>query len=164
MGALMLAHGWALDVLRFIAAVYVVRFAWKSDRAAFAPADKDDGPNAVTTGRSYSRGLLIDLTNPKPTLVFRALIAVGLPLGTDADQLLIVLGALRFKSMVVLASLALLFLNARISEGYGKMRRGFEAVFAVFWISRYGYPVHFRAILLGTDAPNARAKQDSRLT
>ena len=131
MSAIILAHEWAIIGLRFAAAAYLGWLALKSARAALAGTGGEGPPTPPGTAGSYTRGLLIHLTNPKAILFFGALYTFGLPAGARAETVLVIAGAVALQSLLVFAGLAILFSNGRIAAGYWRFRRVFESLFSV---------------------------------
>jgi len=130
MSALILAHESLFMALRIAAALYLGWLAIKSARAALAPRAEHDRTAAPATGRSYLRGLLIHLTNPKAILFFGALYAFGIPAHASWTSILLVAGAVAIQSLVLFAGLAVLFSDARLAAGYARLRRACEVIFA----------------------------------
>lgn len=142
MSALMLAHGWTLDAMRVLAAGYLGWLAWKSGKAAMTPKHDAMDVAPPPAGRSYLRGLMIHLTNPKAILFFGALYSVGLPADASTMTVFIIAAAVGIQSTLVFACLALLFSHSRIVKAYGRLRRGFEAAFAtVFGLASVGFVI-----------------------
>lgn len=131
MSALILASEWAVVGLRIVAALYLGWLGWKSARAALRPPGAAGLGRPPATGSSYGRGLLIHLTNPKAILFFGALYAFGVPADASAAAIFLVAGAIAIQSLLIFTGMALLFSHAWIAAGYARLRRGFEAVFAV---------------------------------
>lgn len=132
LGAVMLAHAWAFEVMRYIGACYLLYLAYKSARSALAPKDRAVAGIAIASARAaYAKGLALHLTNPKAILFFGSLFAIGVPPGTPVASLAVVIAAVGVQSMFVFHGYALLFSSPWIVAGYARLRRSFEAVFAV---------------------------------
>lgn len=132
MGALMSANAWAFEVIRYLGACYLLFLAFKSARSAIS----DSGDAAKYTQVSslktaYARGLALHLTNPKAVLFFGSLFAVGIPAGSSVTSLVVVVAAIGLQSLFVFHGYALLFSSAPMVAGYRKLRRWFEAAFAI---------------------------------
>lgn len=131
MSAIMLAHGWVLDVMRVVAALYLGWLAWKSARSVFRPAPAmADGLGPSASRRSFMQGLTIHLTNPKAILFFGALYSVGLPPGTTPETVILVAMAVGAQSIVLFVTMAIAFSHGTVAAGYVRMRRLFEGAFA----------------------------------
>jgi len=132
LGAVMLANAWAFEVLRYFGATYLLFLAYKSARSAFKPAStKVLGISIHSTGTAYTKGLMLHLTNPKAILFFGSLFSIGVPAHSSIEALAVVIAAVGFQSFLIFHGYALLFSNGAVTTGYAKMRRWFEAVFAV---------------------------------
>lgn len=128
----MLANAWVFEAMRYAGAAYLLFLAFKSARSALrrevAAATKVAVPSL---GSAYRRGLLLHLTNPKAILFFGALYAVGVPAGASPATLAVVIAAIGVQSLIVFHGYALLFSSPPMAAGYARLRRWFEAVFAV---------------------------------
>ncbi|WP_193367022.1 LysE family transporter [Pelagibius marinus] len=132
LSVVMLANAWAFEMMRYIGAGYLLFLAVKSARAALRP----DAPAAAkikvpTLRAAYRRGLLLHLTNPKAILFFGALYSVAVPANTSPASLALIIAAIGLQSVLVFHGYALLFSSPPMTAGYAKLRRWFEAVFAL---------------------------------
>ena len=132
LSAMMLAHAWIFEVLRYAGAAYLGFLALKSLRAAWR-----GGVVAVTPSRTGSRlfakGLALHLTNPKAIFSWGAVYAVALPAGADMAAVWSLFGALIAVSMLAFFGYALLFSTATIAAGYARAKRGFDLVFGLMF-------------------------------
>lgn len=132
LGALMLANAWVLEVIRYAGAAYLLFLAYRSARSALSRnALETTDAAARTHAQAYMKGLALHLTNPKAILFFGSLYAIGIPHDAPASALAIVIAAVGLQSFVVFHGYALLFSNSHITRFYLKLRRWFEAVFAI---------------------------------
>jgi len=132
LGALMAANTWAFEILRYCGAAYLLFLAFKSAKAALRPAKAFAAPQAMLTLRSaYAKGLALHLTNPKAVLFFGSLYAIGIPQGAPPNSLILVITALGLLAALIFHGYALLFSSAPIAAAYVRLRRWFEAVFAI---------------------------------
>ena len=132
LSAVMLANGWAFEALRYAGAAYLLFLAVKSARSALTPGAPALRQMVTPTLRSaYRRGLVLHLTNPKAILFFGSLYAVGVPADASAETLALVIAAVGLQSLLLFHGYALLFSSPPLTAGYAKLRRWFEAVFAV---------------------------------
>lgn len=132
LSALMLANAWAFEVLRYAGAAYLLFLAFKSARSALMPGTPALRQVAAPTLRTaWRRGLLLHLTNPKAILFFGALYAVGVPAGAPVETLALVIAAIGLQSLLLFHAYALLFSSPPLTAGYTRLRRWFEAVFAI---------------------------------
>lgn len=131
LATLILANESAIIGLRIAAALYLGWLAFTSARSALGNSATASTADAPAAGRSFVRGLLIHLTNPKAILFFGALYAFGLPTGASAGTILLVAAAIAIQSLLIFTGMALLFSHAWISASYARLQRLCEAVFAV---------------------------------
>lgn len=132
LSVVMLANVWMFEAMRYFGAAYLLFLAVKSARAALKPngaAVQQITPRSA--GSAYRRGLLLHLTNPKAILFFGSLYAIGVPADASPATLAVVIAAVGVQSTVVFHGYALLFSSPPMAAGYAKLRRWFEAVFAV---------------------------------
>lgn len=132
LGAVMAANAWMFEIVRYVGAGYLMWLAVKSARSAWYGARPSAQPQAqVTPRRAYLRGMMLHLTNPKAVLFFGALYAVGLPAGTPATSLATVIAAIGLQSLLMFHGYALLFSSAPLAAAYVRLKRWFEAFFAL---------------------------------
>lgn len=132
MGALMSANAWAFEVIRYLGACYLLFLAFKSARSAIAgPGEAARYTEVSSLKTAYARGLALHLTNPKAVLFFGSLFAVGIPAGSPVTSLILVVTAVGLQSLLVFHGYALMFSSAPMIAGYRKLRRCFEAAFAI---------------------------------
>jgi threonine efflux protein len=130
--AVMLANAWAFEAMRYAGAAYLLFLAVKSARSAMTPGAPGAREIAAPSlGSAYRRGLVLHLTNPKAILFFGSLYAVGVPAGTPPEVLALVIAAVGLQSLLLFHGYALLFSSPPMAAGYARLRRWFEAVFAV---------------------------------
>lgn len=132
LGAVMAAHAWVFEVVRYAGAAYLIWLAIKAARSAWAGQRVTAAPMAVTTPRrAYAKGLALHLTNPKAILFFGALYAIGVPPGTPPSQLIVVILAVGTQSLVMFHLYAVIFSSAPIAAAYLGAKRWFEGFFAL---------------------------------
>lgn len=131
MSALMLAHVWVFEIVRYVGAAYLLWLAYKSLRSAWlgCPAHAPQIPQA----RLFFKGLALHLTNPKAILSWGAIYAIALPPGADGLAVWHLFGALVATSMAVFWGYALLFSTPRIAGFYARAGRWFDAAFGVLF-------------------------------
>ncbi|MBI1244174.1 MAG: LysE family translocator [Alphaproteobacteria bacterium] len=131
LGAAMMANAWVLEAMRYAGAAYLLFLAFKSARGALKPGDAVTAAMAgATPGRTFLKGLMLHLTNPKAIFFFVALYAIGVPHGTPASTLAVVIAAVGIQSFVIFHGYALLFSRPAIARVYAHLRRWFDATFA----------------------------------
>lgn len=134
MSALMQAHVWIFETVRYAGALYLLWLAVKSLRAGLAPTSAK--PFRTATGgvkRLFLRGYLIHLTNPKAILSWGAVFAIALPPAASPSSVFTLFGVLITASTGLFLGYALLFSTRAIGEGYRRLRRWFELSFALLF-------------------------------
>jgi threonine/homoserine/homoserine lactone efflux protein len=132
LGVSMLANAWVFEVIRYAGAGYLLFLACKSARSALSRREVNTSVVAAATLRqAYVKGLALHLTNPKAVLFFGSLYAVGIPAGSPPEALATVIAAIGVQSFVVFHGYALIFSSRVTTRAYTRLRRGFEAMFAV---------------------------------
>jgi threonine/homoserine/homoserine lactone efflux protein len=132
LGAVMLANVRAFEILRIAGGVYLAFLAFKSARAAFSREETvASGFVAASWAAAFRKGLALHLTNPKAILFFGALYSMGVPANVSWAHLALLVAAIGAQSALIFHGYALLFSLAVVRNGYRRMRRGFEAAFAV---------------------------------
>ncbi len=134
MSALMLANAWVFEVLRYVGAAYLLFLASKALRSAMRPdAVMLTKNHSGSARRIFSRGMMIHLTNPKAILSWGAVYSIALPKDAGAADVFGLFGILYCGSIVIFLGYALLFSSPAIVQGYKRMRRGFDLLFAAFF-------------------------------
>lgn len=75
-GAILHASAWALTVLKFLGGAYLLWLAYQSARAAGRVSASD--PRGTSSGRWFTRGLLLNLSNPKAVVAWMATLSLGI--------------------------------------------------------------------------------------
>lgn len=132
MATIMLANAWVFETMRYFGAAYLLYLAIKSAHSAFrAEALSIQEITGVSMPGAYGKGLLLHLTNPKVILFFGALFSVGMPPGSSLQGFAMVIGAIGLQSFCVFHVYAFLFSSGPMITGYTRLRRWFEALFAI---------------------------------
>ncbi|MGR3761157.1 LysE family translocator [Roseobacteraceae bacterium NS-SX3] len=131
LAAVMLANAWLLEMVRHAGAAYLIYLAFRSARSALRPGPATLHSTAPAPLKSsFAKGLALHLTNPKAALAFGAIYAIGVPPGTQPQDLLVVIAAIGAQSALVFHGYALLFSAAGAARLYARLRRVFESLFA----------------------------------
>mmetsp|Transcript_23190 Transcript_23190/g.39737 ORF Transcript_23190/g.39737 Transcript_23190/m.39737 type:complete len:210 (-) Transcript_23190:9085-9714(-) len=131
LGTVMLANAWVFELIRYFGAMYLIFLAYKAARSAWS--SKEIATKSFKGGKRtlYAKGLVLHLTNPKAILFFGSLYSLGIPAGTDIQQLVLVILAVGLQSFLVFHGYALLFSSRSMTKIYLKLRRWFEGAFAL---------------------------------
>jgi threonine/homoserine/homoserine lactone efflux protein len=132
LAALMHAHVWLVEAMRYLAAAYLLYLAVRAARSALAaetamvPATSEPRLAAA-----YARGLALHLTNPKAILFFASLYTLGVGPQAGPGALFVVIAAVGLQSLIIFGGYALVFAHGGVVSAYARLRRGFEAAFAL---------------------------------
>ncbi|WP_253913382.1 LysE family translocator [Pseudoruegeria sp. HB172150] len=133
-GLLLSQAAWAMQILRFIGAGYLLYLAWSSFKKAGSPPPLT--PIATTRhgwGRLFAAGFLLQVTNPKAIVFWLAIASIGATSGGGAGiVLLFVLGAFLI-SFGCHGAWALLLSAQPVRAAYTRARRGIEAALGAFF-------------------------------
>jgi threonine/homoserine/homoserine lactone efflux protein len=131
-GAILMAHVWILETVRYCGAAYLLYLACRSLRAAMS--DTEPTMTELKAPHGYfMAGLMLHLTNPKPVLFFGTLFSIGVPAGTGASDLALVVLVVGLCNATIFIAYALLFSNTVLARLYAGARRWFESVFALLF-------------------------------
>jgi threonine efflux protein len=133
LGAVMLANAWMFEIVRYFGAAYLLFLAYQSTKSVFlsSSAKKQNKIIIETLRAAYLKGLAIHITNPKAILFFGSLFSIGVPANASLETLLTVIAAIAIQSAFVFFWYALIFSSAPVAAGYVKLKRWFDAVFAL---------------------------------
>ncbi|UWQ14684.1 LysE family translocator [Aliiroseovarius sp. M344] len=129
--ALMLAHSWMFEVVRYAGAAYLLYLALKSLKSAWQP--KPLAASQAANGHVFFKGFLIHLTNPKAVLAWGSIYAIALPASPEPVQIWNLFALLIIASALVFLGYAVLFSNPAIAFGYRRAKRGFDLVFGLLF-------------------------------
>ena len=131
LGAIMLAHAWMLEVIRYFGAAYLMYLAFKSARSALSSKDIAVKTVVGSPQNLFAKGLLLHVTNPKAILFFGSLYSLGIPAGSSFYDLVIVIAAVGTLSFLMFHGYALLFSSQVMTRLYLRSRRWFEGAFSI---------------------------------
>ncbi len=131
MSALMMANAWMFEAIRYVGAAYLLFLAVKSLRNVMRPPK----PQTAKThrGKLFLKGMLLHITNPKAILAWGAIYAIALPEGAAAALVWSLFVVLIGASATVFLGYAVMFSSHRVSNGYIRLRRWFDLVFAALF-------------------------------
>lgn len=131
-GAILMAHVWILETVRYCGVAYLLYLACRSLRAAMSDTDATMTELKAPHGY-FMAGLMLHLTNPKPVLFFGTLFSLGVPAGTGASDPALVVLVVGLCNATIFIAYALLFSNTMLARLYAGARRWFESVFALLF-------------------------------
>lgn len=131
-GAVMRANLWLFEIMRYLGAAYLGYLAFRSARAAWLGSRAEVTPSTAPSLRAaYLRGLAMHLTNPKAILFFASLFALGIPPETSTASLALIVGSIGLQSACIFTTYVLIFSSPPMARAYTRLRRWFEAAFAL---------------------------------
>jgi threonine/homoserine/homoserine lactone efflux protein len=134
MSAVMLANAWAVEILRYVGAAYLMFLGVKALKSAMS-----DKPMTQARAKSGSlktvfvKGMMLHITNPKAIFAWGAVFAIVVPPGSTPADIAYTFAALIAVSNVVFFGYALLFSTSAMVRGYQRMRRWFEFAFGILF-------------------------------
>ena len=131
LGAIMLANAWVFEVIRYFGAAYLMYLAYKSARSVISSKEIKVKSLAGSRSTLFTKGLLLQLTNPKAILFIGSLYSLGIPAGSSIQGLVIVISAVGSLGFVIFHGYAILFSSKAMTLLYLRLRRWFEGAFAI---------------------------------
>lgn len=132
LAALMHANVWLVEATRYLAATYLLYLAFRAACSALSVhTPSSPGRSEPRLAAAYARGLALHLTNPKAILFFASLYTLGVGPEAGPGSLLAVIAAVGLQSLLVFAGYALIFAHGGVVSVYARLRRAFEAAFAL---------------------------------
>lgn len=134
LSAIMLAHVWVFEVIRYAGVAYLAWLALKALKSAWHGGDTPVGTPFSGSARSlFLKGAAIHITNPKAILSWGSIYAIALPFDAQPVAVFQCFAYLYAGSILIFIGYALLFSSARVVAAYRKARRWFELAFAGFF-------------------------------
>lgn len=132
--ALLVAHVWMFEAIRYLGAAYLLFLAFKSMKSALTSKSAVALKGYSGTGpQIFLKGYLIHLTNPKAILAWGAIYTVALPSDAGMTQVFGLFALLFSGSLIVFPTYAVLFSTKQAVVIYQRMRRGFETTFGLLF-------------------------------
>ncbi len=131
LAAIMAAHAWVFELVRYVGGAYLAYLAIKSARAALSAETLHTRAMAGSLRAVYRKGLALHLTNPKAVFFIGSIFTVGVPQDATAAEFALVIAALGALSILVNCGYAVLFSVSAMTRTYVRARRWFEGAFAV---------------------------------
>lgn len=131
LGAIMNASAIFVEIFRYFGSGYLLYLGYKSLRSALKPNDAQQVKiNPASYKATYLKGMALHITNPKAILFFGTLYAIGVPADASAMDLAIVVFSIALQTALVMHFYAIIFSMPKVVNGYTKLKRWFEGVFA----------------------------------
>lgn len=129
---LIVAHPGALYAIKIVGGLYLLFLAWRSARSAMR-AEMPPARMVASGRRTFLRGYLMHITNPKAILSWTAIIALALRPDTPPVVLYAIIIGCMLISLAINQFYAVLFSTASMIAGYRRIRRKAEACLAAFF-------------------------------
>ena len=134
LSAVMLAHVWVFEVIRYAGAAYLAWLACKALKSAWVGGDAPAGNPFKGSFRSlFLKGAAIHITNPKAILSWGSIYAIALPPDATPAMLFECFAYLYAGSIMIFIGYACLFSSPRVVAAYARARRWFDLTFAGFF-------------------------------
>ncbi|MBW3095804.1 LysE family translocator [Pseudohoeflea coraliihabitans] len=121
LGAVLQASSGALIALKIFGSLYLFWLALQAARSSLAPAVEQLG--AVPVGALFTRGLILNLSNPKAVIAWMAALAMGLGSRGGLEELMVTTLACMVLGGWIYAGYALVFSLRGAMAGYRRWRR-----------------------------------------
>ncbi|MEM7070071.1 MAG: LysE family translocator [Pseudomonadota bacterium] len=128
MGALLQASGDALTILKLLGGAYLLWLAYVSAKsAANASVPEVD---FVAGRRNFTRGLLLNLSNPKAVFAWMAVLTLGIGEASGAGFVIIATGFCTVLGFLIYMFYAVIFSTSGAMEFYRRARRWIDGAVA----------------------------------
>ncbi len=131
LASIMLANAWVFEVMRYFGAAYLMYLACMSARSAISSKKIKVKSLSGSKNVLFTKGLLLQLTNPKAILFIGSLYSLGVPAGSSIQGLGIVILAVGSLGFCIFHGYAILFSSKAMTSLYLRLRRWFECAFAI---------------------------------
>lgn len=135
-GALLTANQWAFEIIRYCGVIYFSWLAYRAARTALQPGDLSVDQSGVGSHTAaWIKGALIHLTNPKAVIFWGSILAIGLKPGATSASIAWVVCICITINFIIVTSYAMMFSVSSLMQGYLRLRRWIESIFAAFFAS-----------------------------
>ena len=136
-GAILEASAWALTLLKLVGGVYLLWLALRF--AQSARRNSEVNTHFVTGSHWFTRGLLLNLSNPKAVIAWMATLSLGISNNHGILQVAVATLLCMILGALIYAAYALAFSMPGAMNGYARARRWIDgAVAGVFAIAGLG--------------------------
>lgn len=136
LSAIISTYAIALTIIKIFGGLYLLWLAYKSIKSAMANHDLD--ASELSGGRRtplgyFTRGYIIQMTNPKAALAWIAIISLGMEDGAPFWVGVAIVGGTFVLSIIVHLLYAIAFSTPVMVRVYGRARRAIQATLGVFF-------------------------------
>lgn len=132
LGTILQTSNQALSFIKMIGGVYLLWLAWRSAKSALSK--KTNKTITIDTKKSFSLGMILNLSNPQAVFAWMATLALGASASTGATQVIVATVICVIISFIVYAFYAFVFSTAKVMNSYNKARKSIDAVVACLFI------------------------------
>ncbi|MEL6966084.1 MAG: LysE family translocator [Pseudomonadota bacterium] len=136
LGALLQASTHALMALKLAGGAYLIWLAYGSAKqAAVQPSETPNtGLRAATeNARLFSKGLFLNLSNPKAVVAWMAALSVGLGADDGLLNLMLATFGCALIGLLIYCAYAAAFSMAAVMQGYARLRRKIDGLVAILF-------------------------------
>ena len=128
LGAILQSSVYVLAILKALGGLYLLWLAFNSAKSATRQDEVEPGYSAQK--RFFSRGLLLNLSNPKAVFAWMAVLALGLGPENGSTHLILATVSCMLLGFLIYAAYALIFSTTGAMALYRKARRWVEGIVA----------------------------------
>ena len=136
LGALLQTTTHLLTFLKIAGGLYLLWLAYKSARTAVRQQtdhDKSDDLRPLSKERCFTRGLILNLSNPKAVIAWMAALSVGLATDHSVLNIPIATFGCALIGLLIYIAYALAFSLPVVMQGYARFRRWIDGVVATMF-------------------------------
>lgn len=131
LGSALQASNQALSFLKFLGGIYLFWLAWCSARSALI--NKSNKISTVDIRKSFSLGVILNLSNPQAVFAWMATLALGASDSTGTTQVIVATLVCIVLSFVVYAFYALVFSTPKVMNWYNNTKKWIDIIVAVLF-------------------------------
>lgn len=128
LGAVLQSSLYLLTAVKIFGGLYLMWLAFQSARSAAKKAE--DAHDVPVKGRWFTRGLMLNLSNPKAVVAWMAALSMGLGAGDGRARLLVATTVCIALGFANYTGYAIAFSRPRLMTGYKRFRRWVDGMVA----------------------------------
>ena len=136
LSALLVTYASLLTIIKVIGGLFLLWLAYKSFKSAASAHDIEaktlSGEQRTPFGY-FTRGLIVQMTNPKAALAWVAIISLGLQQGSPLWVALVIVVGTAIFSVIIHLTYAVAFSSPVMVRAYGKARRWIQGGLGAFF-------------------------------
>lgn len=131
LGTLLQASNHVLSFLKIIGGIYLLWLGWRSAKSALN--HKAEKISAIDTNKSFSLGIILNISNPQAVFVWMAALAIGVSDNSGSMQVILATIICIVLSFLIYAFYAFVFSTAKVMQWYGKAQKWIDGIVAVLF-------------------------------